>query len=83
MPQIEKLRKELGLHFTMKYFRKHFAHMMENAGAAPEIINLMQGRGQHGVLFEHYLTDPNRAARLCRPYVDKMFGERGKMVRVK
>ncbi|MFH1539377.1 MAG: hypothetical protein ABIH66_10490 [bacterium] len=35
--QIEQVREITGLHFTMKYFRKHFAHMMENAGAAPVI----------------------------------------------
>lgn len=81
--QIERLRKEIGIEFTQKTFRKDFSHRMEIAGAPPDIINLHQGRGQHGVLYEHYLTDANRAVRLCRVYLDNMFGEQTEMRRVK
>jgi len=81
--QFGYLQKETGIKFTQKSFRKHFAHAMEMAGASSDIINLQQGRSQHGVLYEHYLTDPGRAVRICRPYINKMFGERAGLTLVK
>jgi integrase len=81
--QIESLRKEVGIFFTQKTFRKDFAQRMELAGAAPDIINLHQGRGQSGVIFQHYLTDPNRAVRVCRQYITSMFSEKAKLAVVK
>ncbi len=48
---------------------------MEAAGADPGIINLHQGRGQTGVLYKNYVTDMDRAVKLRRAYVDRMFGE--------
>ena len=49
---------------------------MEAAGADPSLIDLHQGRGQSGVLYKNYLKYPDRAVALCRPYVDRMFGEK-------
>lgn len=60
---------------TLKTFRKDFAHRLETAGAEPYLINLHQGREQSGVLHQHYLTDPMRAVRLCRPFISVMFGD--------
>lgn len=78
-------RRAAGLpdDFTLKTFRKDFAHRMESVGTSPDLINLHQGRAQTGVLFQNYLTDPGRAARLCRSYINAMFGETPEMVRVK
>jgi len=45
-------------------------------------INLHQGRSQYGVLHKNYLTEPDRAARLCRPYIARMFGEKPALERV-
>jgi integrase len=72
---LRKLSTDIGIKLTPKMFRKDFACRMEEAGASPDMINLHQGRAQTGVLYQHYITDPNRAVRLCRPYIDKMFDE--------
>lgn len=74
--QLGRLREEVGIDIVPKQFRKDFACRMEVAGAGPELINLHQGRGQVGVLFKNYITDMNRAVTLCRPFIDRMFGER-------
>ena len=58
-----------------KIFRKDFACRLEEVGTSPDLINLHQGRAQTGVLYQHYIRDPNRAVRLCRPYIQKMFNE--------
>lgn len=71
--QFDALRRETGIDLYPKTFRKHFAHHMESVGASDSIINLHQGRSQHGVLHTNYLTDPNRAVRLCRPFISLMF----------
>lgn len=84
-PLFREARRAAGLpdDFTPKTIRKDFAHRMETAGASPDLINLHQGRAQTGVLFQNYLTDPGRAARLCRPYIMEMFGEAADLKRVK
>ena len=74
--------KETGLKLTAKIFRKDFAHRMEEAGADESIINLHQGRAQSGVLYKNYLKSPDRAVKLCRPYVDRMFGEKGRRLEI-
>ena len=51
---------------------------MEEAGADEGIINAHQGRSQPGVLFKHYITNSDRAVKLCRVYVDRMFGDKMK-----
>jgi integrase len=79
----EALRKELGMTFSQKTFRKDFAHRMEMAGASLDAINLHQGRSQYGVLCDHYLTDTGRAVRVCRPFITSMFGETPTISRVK
>jgi len=81
--QINRLRKETSVEFTMKTFRKDFSHRMEAVEAPPDVINLHQGRGQRGVLYKNYLTDPSRPVRLCRPYINAMFGEKIKLAIVK
>jgi len=70
-----EINRETGLYLTPKIFRKDFAHRMEEIGADEGIINLHQGRAQSGVLYKNYLRSPDRAVRLCRAYVDAMFGE--------
>ena len=64
-----------GVDVAQKTFRKDFAHRMEVASAGPDIINLHQGRSQTGVLYANYLTDRGRAVRICRPFIDRMFGD--------
>lgn len=73
---LSRTAHRLGIEgITCKTFRKDFAHRMERAGAGPEVINLHQGRGQHGVLYENYLRDPNRAVRIAGPTIEKMFND--------
>lgn len=74
---LRELNQATGLTLTPKLFRKDFAHRMEEAGADEGIINLHQGRAQTGVLYKNYLRSPDRAVKLCRVYVDAMFGETG------
>jgi hypothetical protein len=38
---------------------------------------------EHGARYEHYLTDPARAIRLCRPLLKKMFAEKTALTLVK
>ncbi len=73
--QLNKLPEKTGSKITAKRFRKDYAARMEAAGADPGIINLHQGRGQTGVLYKNYVTDMDRAVKLRRAYVDRMFGE--------
>jgi integrase len=80
--QINAIRGKTHIDFNQKIFRKIFAHGMEAAGAPDNIVNLHQGRAQYGVLHEHYLTDSGRAEKLCRPYINSMFGETTTLARV-
>jgi len=74
--EMSNLRKQMdALGVAEGMFRKDFSHRMEAAGASRDMINLYQGRAQNGVLYEHYLTDPDRAVRLCRKYINMMSGE--------
>jgi len=79
--QIRKLTAETGLKFTAKTFRKDFACRMEEAGADESIINVHQWRGQTGTLYKNYIKFPDRAVKLCRPYINLMFGEKTRLVR--
>jgi hypothetical protein len=54
---------------------------MEEAGAGEDIINLHQWRGQSGTLYKNYIKFPDRAVKLCRPYINVMFGEKTRLVR--
>ena len=42
----------------------------------------MAGRNT-AFLYEHYLTYPGCAVRLCSPYINKMFGEKAGLTLVK
>lgn len=77
--QLRKLKTETGIDIVAKRFRKDFACRMEEAGAGESEINAHQWRNQSGVLYRNYLKFPNRAVNLCRPIIDKMFGEGKKL----
>jgi len=79
--QIRKLSGETSIKFTAKTFRKDFACRMEEAGADESIINVHQWRGQTGTLYKNYIKFPDRAVKLCRPYINLMFGEKTRLVR--
>jgi len=79
--QIRKLSAETSIKFTAKTFRKDFACRMEEAGADESIINVHQWRGQTGTLYKNYIKFPDRAVKLCRPYINLMFGEKTRLVR--
>jgi hypothetical protein len=54
---------------------------MEEAGADESIINVHQWRGQTGTLYKSYIKFPDRAVKLCRPYINLMFGEKTRLLR--
>lgn len=70
--QLSRLKDATGINIQPRRFRKDFACRMEEAGATDSVINLHQGRGQTGVLHKHYLDYPDRAARICRPYIEQL-----------
>jgi hypothetical protein len=73
--QLRKLKEETGIDLVAKRFRKSFACDLEEIGCPEEIINLAQWRGQSGTLYKNYIKYPDRAVKLCRPFIDRMFGE--------
>lgn len=79
--QLRKLRAETNIDVTAKTFRKDFACRMEETGADESIINVHQWRGQTGTLYKNYIKFPDRAVKLCRPYINLMFGEKTRLVR--
>ena len=79
--QIRNLNTETKIVFTPKTFRKDFACRMEETGADESIINVHQWRGQTGTLYKNYIKFPDRAVKLCRPYINLMFGEKTRLVR--
>jgi hypothetical protein len=69
---------------------------MEETGADESIINIHQWRGgghdrnwpfnsgscpRKKTLYKNYIKFPDRAVKLCRPYINLMFGDKTRLVR--
>ena len=67
---------------TLKTFRKDFSYRARLVGASVDDVNLYQGR-EETILEKHYTTNKWFISQQCRWWVDKMFGDRPPLERIK